>query len=225
MINPGLLTLLLGLLAGCSGDDDTPKGSYGPSTGWADAQSNGGAASDASEGSAEASGKKSSGGLSGLLGGGDCDDTSLAEAPLDRACITQDLACGQTIDGHTGGGTKQWNGDFYRSKFCTPADSGTYEGFERVYFLPTPAEHEVRVKLDSPCKDLDLFLVTWSSADTCPGMGHAISTCESDITSGGGHVMTQNINNSYSYLVAVEGKRGEAAPFTLTVECEKMVER
>jgi hypothetical protein len=149
----------------------------------------------------------------------DCDDDSRASRPLSSDCITAEVKCGQAILGHTAGGSSVWDDTFYRSKFCAPADEGTYLGRERIYWLDSPTEVEVQVELKSPCEDLDLFLVTWSDPNVCPTANNSVSSCEADTSRGGGRVISQNINHGYTYLIGVESRDGKDAPFEIEVRC------
>jgi len=166
----------------------------------------------------ERSSSKDTGGRQDLVTG-ECDTTEGIDAPLVDDCITADVSCGDTITGHTTGGAKGWNEDFYLAHYCMPMPK-SYEGSERVYRLVAPADSTIRVELDSPCGDLDLFLVHWSGRG-CPTKAHTVGTCDSDVSNGDGQIELYQDRTPRTYLVAVDGKGDVEAPFTLNVSCHE----
>lgn len=133
-------------------------------------------------------------------------------------CVTKTIECGDTVEGNTLGGKSNFDGEFYRSKYCVPFDNG-YGGKERVYRLEVPAHTIADIWLDSSCEDLDLFALRWNYDGKCPTVKHLISECEGDESSGGGHVRVVATTRSAEYLVAVDGKNQATGAFGLTVDC------
>ena len=133
-------------------------------------------------------------------------------------CSTAALRCGQTLRGHTRGGARGFDGGNYERWYCAPGVK-QYTGPERVYRLDLPAQTTADIRLESPCADLDLFAMVWTDDSRCPS-SHPINNCEADVHRGGGQVHIENVKNALGWLVVVEGKAGELAPFELSVACE-----
>ena len=86
-------------------------------------------------------------------------------------CVTDTISCGETIIGHTVGGVQRFDSKFYEKQFCTPYTTNHDGGDERVYRLRMPdGDFKAFVYLDTPCADLDMAGIRWSS-DTCPHIG------------------------------------------------------
>ncbi len=132
-------------------------------------------------------------------------------------CFSGTLTCGSTLTGHTRNGGSRWEGPFYQRKFCS-AVVDPYKGEERAYRFQMERQQRAIIKLTSDCEDLDLFVLQWTG-DTCPGMSHSISNCDSDITSKGGSIELEAITHPRNFLIVVEGKGGVDAPFELSAEC------
>lgn len=155
------------------------------------------------------------------------------EAPLDATqcneleqgggvdgCLTAEIQCGETVIGHTRGGVKQFDTEFYKAKFCTPNTSNHDGGDERVYRLRMPeGDHRAILTLDTPCADLDMAAILWNE-EGCPNNAHVISRCEmlpkSSTAREQLEIMNQHAN---TWLIVVEGKGNEEGPFGLTVQC------
>jgi len=137
-------------------------------------------------------------------------------------CLSGTLSCGDTIVGHTIGGTKRFNTKFYEKHFCTPATTDHDGGDERIYRLDMPdGDWTAEVFLDTPCADLDLAAVKWTD-DTCPSEASNVLQCEMAIKDGGRreHVRLSS-RNATSWLVAVEGKANQEGAFALVVTCRE----
>ena len=148
-----------------------------------------------------------------------CDDTSHVADKLANTCVTKELSCGQTVEGHTKGGVDHWSNAFYRGKACTPLPQD-YDGPERVYRLVLPARQLADITLATPCADLDLFGMVWSETTRCPGEEHNVTVCDADVDTDGGHLRLFTDHHPQTYLVVVDGKRAAEAPFRLKVECQ-----
>jgi hypothetical protein len=81
-----------------------------------------------------------------------------------------------------------------------------------------PGTGTIQVNLDSPCEDLDLFVIRWASEDSCVRSGVSVGECEGDAGSGGGSVEIYN-SSPARYVIVVEGENGEEAPYGLSIDC------
>ncbi|RME20197.1 MAG: hypothetical protein D6798_20965 [Deltaproteobacteria bacterium] len=90
-----------------------------------------------------------------------------------------------------------------------------------IYRLELPADTKARVKLDSPCADLDLVSVAWK-LDGVPTVDHVnrIAECEMDTHRGGGAITLTTVNKAQTFLVAVDGKDGDEGNYRISVSCE-----
>ncbi len=214
VIFPGLLGLLL---AGCelilndkavsddsaTGDDDGGSGDGGSGSGGG---SNGGGAGSGDGGSGS---------------GGDalCEEEISPES-YDDGCITAELSCGGELTSTIAGGTTLLDGGEYSSFWaCEVVGTSTYGGAERMYSFVHPGTGDVTVRLDTPCVDLDLFVMHWEDAGDCPRPGVSIGECDGDISGGNSGAITVWNNESWRYVVVVESESGEEGNFGLSLSC------
>ncbi len=179
-------------------------------------------ASDGGTDEAPAKKEESSGGggAFGFLGGSDidCDSTEGKGVEPTDGCVTAELSCGDKIVGHVeGGGENRYEGRFYQAKFCE-ARTDKYRGEERVYRFRMPEHQIANIELDSPCEDLDLFVMQWSQG-SCPTMGASVGTCDASTKRGGGKIEMESITRERELLLVIEGKGGVTAPFGLEITC------
>lgn len=139
-----------------------------------------------------------------------------------NGCITGTISCGETVIGHTRGGSKSFGTKFYENKQCAPATRDRDGGDERVYLLTMPdGDHTAWVHLDSPCADLDLAAMKWSGPG-CPGVEHNVYQCEMNPVDGSGHERVKLASQAATkWLIVVEGKNEEEGAFGLTVLCRE----
>ncbi len=173
------------------------------------------------------------GGDAGGETGGDTGETSLvdctpgavpASGNIDE-CVSQTIACGQTVVATTQGGTSWFHDDLYRDWYCTPSPEGPYSGREKVFALELPRGQRATITLDSPCDELDVMALRWEFWERegdCPYEGVSLIDCEMDDSRAGGEVtITSDFDEDTSnFLVVVEGPEGQEAPFALSVACE-----
>jgi len=133
-------------------------------------------------------------------------------------CVTATIACGDSIQGTTVGGSRHFNGDRYVHSYCFPTTEDSHMGTERVYEFRLETDQRATFELDSPCADLDLAVLRWENADRCPGSSVAISECEGQNRGGGGTAKIWN-NRPARYLVIVDGSDTQGANFELSVAC------
>lgn len=137
-------------------------------------------------------------------------------------CITAAISCGDTVVGHTIGGSNNFTTKFYEKHFCTPATTDHDSGDERVYRLDMPAgDWTADVYLDTPCADLDMAAVKWDQ-DVCPTVASNVLQCEMAIQNGGRREhLRLSSRGETSWLVSVEGKANQEGAFALVVKCHE----
>lgn len=151
---------------------------------------------------------------------GHCDD--MTQGGANDGCVTGTITCGQTIIGHTMGGVKRFDTEFYKKHFCTPNTTNHDSGDERIYRLEMPkGDWHAKVVLDSPCADLDLAAVHYPGKG-CPTLDTPIDRCEMNPRKGKDREWVELVSQGEStWLIAVEGKDDEEGVFALQVICEK----
>ena len=220
------------------GDDGTdPAGADGSGGDGADGEdgsgsgSGSGDGSDGGEGEGEGSGSGgSSGGDSGSGSGSDgsssvdCSSGAVSPAGNIDSCVSDIISCGDSVLATTVGGNSVMNSDDYVSWFCTPSPDGQYEGSERTYHITVPAGEKATFVLDSPCEDLDIFVLRWElweSNESCPDYVNSVIECEADDGRAGGTVeVFADPGRDTNYLVMIDGPDAEQAAFALDVTCE-----
>jgi hypothetical protein len=134
------------------------------------------------------------------------------------SCIAAELQCGDSVVAQNTGGPSNVDGGDYSSIWaCEVTGTGVYTGPEQHFAFDHPGTGDVTFTLDSPCADLDLFVMRWES-DTCVTSSTPIFECEGDIGRGGGAVTIWQ-NAPARYVVIVEGEFGETDPYRLDVAC------
>lgn len=144
--------------------------------------------------------------------------------PLEDDCIAGEITCGDVIIGATRGGVDRYNSKFYEKNFCTPRTTNHNSGDERVYRLKiNDTNTRALVYLDTPCANLDMAAVKYTS-DTCPpGDLTTAQQCEENIKPGTTREMVDLWNQEEtSWWIIVEGQDDDEGAFALTVQCEKI---
>jgi hypothetical protein len=152
----------------------------------------------------------------------DCDSVP-KDAPIEGPdCITGVLSCGDTVVGHTQGGSNKFTTRFYEKHFCTPATTDHDSGDERVYQLNMPdGDWTADVYLDTPCGDLDLAALKWTG-ESCPTEASMVGQCEMSVREGGHREhLKLSSRKATSWLLAVEGKDASEGAFALVVTCRE----
>jgi len=152
----------------------------------------------------------------------DCDDGVSSPAPDGTSCITESLACGETISGHLSGGSQSLSGDDYGSDWaCGSVGTDTYTGTERMFSFEHPGGSTTAViSLDSPCGDLDLFTAHWEDEGDCLRSGVAIGECDSSTAGGSSDQIDIWNSEARRYVVVVDTPGGDELPFTLSADCD-----
>jgi hypothetical protein len=136
-----------------------------------------------------------------------------------EACLTETIACGDTVYGTNVGGSLHYGagpGDQFEQ--CAGSSGGTdFDGPERVYRLETdPGTLAVNITMDS-CTDSEMMI--HRSADACP-VGR-IAAC-SYLTSGTDRQQSETsvlVTGTGVLNLVVEGIGNDGGNFTFTVEC------
>jgi hypothetical protein len=157
----------------------------------------------------------------GGSGGGsniDCDETPEDPGYNEATCASDELVCGGTIEASNAGeAMSQLDGSNYSSYWaCQVVGSGSYLGPERYFEFTHPGDGNVRVSLDSPCGDLDLFVLRWQ--DGCVRDDYPVQECEGEVGRGGGSITIWN-NEPARYLVIVDGPEGSLDPYAVSLDC------
>jgi hypothetical protein len=137
-------------------------------------------------------------------------------------CVTGEISCGDVIIGATRGGIKQYDSKFYEHNFCTPRTTNHNSGDERVYKLRiTDPNVRALVYLDTPCANLDLAAVKYTSDECPPGDLTTAQQCEENIKPSTTREMVDLWNQELTtWWIIVEGQDDEEGAFALTVQCE-----
>jgi hypothetical protein len=179
-----------------------------------------------SGGSGSGSGGGSSSGGSGSEGGNgqgsgpsdvECDEEVDPLSYDSSTCIAHTLSCGETISGINTGGPSNVDGSDYSSIWaCEVTGEQSYTGPEMHYEFIHPGDGEVFIYLDSPCANLDLFVMQHDGG--CVSSSSQIFECEADISSDGGSVRVWN-NEPKRYVIIVEAPTDVFEPYELSLDC------
>lgn len=149
-----------------------------------------------------------------------CGETFSTAAPGGPSCFTETLSCGDVVEATNDGGDSTYVGEDWESWYCTPnLDRWEYASPERVYSMFIPARTTATFRFESPCADLDLFVLYWQEEDTCPGSGTSITDCETVDDEGSGGETSVWSDDGARYVVAVDGRGGETGNFRISVDC------
>ena len=147
----------------------------------------------------------------------ECDDSM--QEPRASGCALRTIACGETIESSNAGQARNFDDSFYRSKFCTPRSADYGESPEAVFALTVPAEMKADVYLETPCDDLDLFSIRWSSTARCPSTSTSTGECEGSTKGSEDTIRIMAVGRDEKHLVWVDGKNGATGNFRLQVKC------
>lgn len=149
----------------------------------------------------------------------ECEDMTDGGPLSGPDCVTGQVACGQTVVGHTRGGTRRFDTRFYESNYCWPGLEQWDGGDERVYQFQMPAQTRAYITLDTPCADLDMMAMKWSGNE-CPSSKSRITQCEMIREDGTERetVILETIKPT-TWLLSVEGVRSEEGAFAVHVQC------
>lgn len=100
---------------------------------------------------------------------------------------------------------------------CAVVGSQDYSGSEQHFSFTHPGTGDVTIGLDSPCEDLDLFVIRWDGG-SCVREGLSIIECDGAVGSGGGSVTIWN-NEPSGYVIVVDGPKGEEGPYAVSLTC------
>lgn len=147
----------------------------------------------------------------------DCEAELAAPEWSEATCrLPEALTCGGTVQSNTLGGPSELDGGDYQSFYCAQTGSSGYQGSEQHIAFRHPGTGTVELALDSPCEDLDLFVMRWDD-DSCVRSGLSIVECEGGI--GLSNVVELWNNEPATYVLVVESESGEPAPFAVSARC------
>jgi hypothetical protein len=210
------------------GDEGTDPQGSGSGSGDGSGSGSGSGSEDGSDSGSgsgdDASGSGESGDSGSEPGRVDCTPGAVApDANLDT-CVSDYLSCGDSVIGTTEGGNSVMDANDYVSWYCTPLPDGDYSGSERTYQITIPAGQKATFVLESPCDDLDIFVLRWElwqSNEQCPDYGNSVIECEADDSREGGTVeVFADPSRDTNYLVMIDGPDAEQVAFALDATCE-----
>ena len=150
----------------------------------------------------------------------DCDTKHPSPKPV-RGCVTNEILCGDSIEGTTVGGVNIFGDTFFQSARCTVQRNDYERSPEAIYKLYLDANVKAVIRLDSNCVDLDHFAIGWENTK-CPTEKHAstIRECEMEVRPEGGRpLVLTTVDKAQTFLVGVDGKYGAQGNFRLSVDC------
>jgi len=148
----------------------------------------------------------------------DCTLNPPPQSSLDE-CVTALVSCGSRTVATMQGGTTAFDADAYENWFCTPFPESDYRSAERVYAI-TVEDKWMTVSLESPCDELDLFVIHWNAWGTdqdCPAENTVLTFCEVDDSGAGGEL---SFLANGTYLIIVEAREASSEVFQLDISCE-----
>lgn len=162
----------------------------------------------------------------GIFGGGGggvnaelCDEPQDESAPAGPACVTDSIACGETLTGTTVGGSEVMSDALYTSAFCfVPFED--YDGPERVYALDLPADTLATITASFPCGDMGFAAMRWEDTGSCPNEGSGVVLCEGLQYGSGGSVTITPFDSDTRHLLVIDTPAGASGEFQLRVGCE-----
>lgn len=146
---------------------------------------------------------------------------SFSQAPPTEDCLeSETLACGDVVEGTLDGGGTRYGASSWEGWACTVnASRHGYDGPERAWRLSLPERTSARLVLDTPCADLDVFVLYWPT-DSCPTPDTLAHVCEAGDGSAAMDVARVGSVNAEQDLVFIDGKDGATGNFRLSVVCD-----
>lgn len=216
--------VLFAMGADCSPEGEV-KGTQGSSSSTTSG-TNGGGGNGGGNGGGGNGGTTTSGGNGGVDTGAsgtfipdtvDCDE--VYDTPAPSGCVTDTIACGETIYANNLGGSTQFEADGQFEQCSGTASGDDFAGPERVYRFDAPAgTNSVHVQVDS-CRRT--WLLWYQGSQQCPstdelvtcsyppGYGNSFNSQGEDIIVGPGGTI----------WFVVEGYQNDGGNFAITVDC------
>jgi len=160
-------------------------------------------------------------------GGGDTGasplcDQRVVDGPPTQACVTDQLACDTSLVDSLVNGDASFGAEAYQAWTCNWSTDDHWAGRERVYAFHHPGTGTVDIRLDSPCADMNLFVLRWGyfeSDGECPTAESTLArSCDFDDSPGGGTISVWDSSES-DYLVIVDGVDGAEDNFAISTTC------
>lgn len=159
---------------------------------------------------------------------GDLSDGGPVKGPN---CITGEIKCGETILGHTRGGSNNFKTEWYDNYFCWPETRNHDGGDERIYRFDPKAngitkKFWVNLWFDTPCEQhLDVTMFMSPDEDVCPAS--TVQNCEMQNPFKKGNKVRRHhrtLINAYEgpevWYILIEGADEAEGAFSLTLNCE-----
>ena len=135
------------------------------------------------------------------------------------ACITADLACGDTVVHTNFGGGTQLDDEYSTSAWgCVGSDPlvSDYSGPERRYWLSAPEDRLSTIALESDC-DLTMKIVRLASP--CPVDGQSVD-CSDAVGAFDESRQSWELFPGFDYEIIVESVNGSIGGYSLSYTCE-----
>ena len=142
------------------------------------------------------------------------------DTPDPNGCAIAVIECDTTVEGSNKGKPKNFDDDFYQSKYCTPQRNGYADSPEAVWQLKLPPNTQADVYLHGECTDLDLFSLRWQDPRSCPSRSSTTGECEGSTKPVDDHVKITSVARAERHLIWVDGKDGETGNFRIEVRCK-----
>ena len=158
----------------------------------------------------------------------DCS-AELGMVSPESSCFTQELRCGDVVLMSTDSGTSYYDGALYTSWYEMPNHSGDYTGREHAFYFWHPGsdnstQYRIDITVESLCENMDLFYFQLPSteAPACYDEAYSLGSYSHE-SSQKNSLQDDSLpiydSNPNLYLLIVESRDGEPAPFRITVDC------
>jgi hypothetical protein len=168
------------------------------------------------------------------LGGDFCDRDLLSRQPVPGAseyghCVTQEVFCGQTIEGTTEGGGMfyDWAGGRYH-QWCGTDPGDLLQGPERVFYW-AGTDQNFRVVVERGCGELQAYVLLHENLGECPyapsrgEQGDIFCSVDGRDPLGESDWVMSSTNglgtNGWNTMIIVDSTSPEPVNFRLRIEC------
>lgn len=166
------------------------------------------------------------------LGGDFCDRDLLDRQPVPGTseyghCVTQEVFCGQTIEGTTEGGGMfyDWAGGRYH-QWCGTDPGDLLQGPERVFYWANVPNVKPRIVLERECGDLHAYVLRHENLGQCPyapsreEQGAIFCMGNNTDPFGEGPLVLEWLGTlEWDHMIIVDSTSPEPVNFRLRIEC------
>ena len=144
-----------------------------------------------------------------------CDQDLVGALSPASECLTQTIACGETVEGTTEGGLSYYDYQTYNTYHClgTWGTGVNWDASDQVFEFEQ-TDHQVATFAIETCDGMGLHAIR-KEWDTCPTLD-IVPIC----TAGEEQVQTFTIDDPATYWIVVDAIDGYEGNFRLTVTCE-----